>query len=158
MKTVPPSVLARTIAGQQWPDVQQQSKVAKGVYQFSCAGHGGLIGIVSEMDVEPKYIEAARKAGLIDLVLRVPCGRQRRIRTLSSAAGYKAEDLCAWHEANQLNDSELIEVWIGEEDCDWATIAYASSEYKDALGATTHELRSLLETYRPEYLEALNEL
>lgn len=147
-----PSKIARSVAAQQWPNVQQQSKVAKGLYQFNSAGHGGLVGIVSEMDVEPKYIEAARQAGLIDVVLRVPSGR--RIRTLSSAAGYRADHLRAWHEANQLQNSELVEVWIGEEDCDWATIAYASSEYKDALGATTHELRSLLESYNPEYLEA----
>lgn len=150
-----PSKIARSVAAQQWPDVQVQAKVAKGLFQFVCAGHGGLVGIVSEMEVEPKYIEAARKAGLIDLVLRVPCGRQRRIRTLSSAAGYKAEDLCAWHEANQLNDSELIEVWIGEEDCDWATLAYVSPLIRDSLGASQDEVRSLVERYNPEFVEAL---
>lgn len=37
------STLARRLAYQMWGEVNNQKKIAKGVWLFSCSGHGGFI-------------------------------------------------------------------------------------------------------------------
>lgn len=111
-----PSRIARHVASALWPEVQQQSKVARGVFNFSCAGHGGLVAIVGAADIPSNHLRAARESGRLELVVI----GSRRI--LSTCQGYTRESLVEWAERA---GAEQIEVWPGEEDCDWATIALA---------------------------------
>jgi hypothetical protein len=136
----PASQLARSVASQQWPDVQSQKKVASGTFGFSCAGHGGLVGVVDSLpaDVSEADIQAARDAGLIATVLIV---HNRRKRIYSSAAGYSAGALAAY---KGQEGYEVREVWIGEEDCDWATLVLASDTI--ASGAAGKYLSGTSET------------
>jgi hypothetical protein len=117
-----PSQIARSVAASLWPDVQRQTKVASGTFGFSCSGHGGIVGVIDSLptDVSEADIQAARDAGLIETVL-VCHGRRKRI--YSTATGLSREGLLQ----NADNPwAEIREVWVGEEDCDWATLVLAS--------------------------------
>lgn len=154
MKPVAPSSIARSIAAQHWPDVQHQTKVGKGVYEFSCAGHGGFVGIVGVMNASEQAVEAARKAGLIESVVRIPAGRNRVqnyiLRRYTEAS---QRDLLRNVEDGY---AELVEVWVGEEDCDWATIAHSCPDVRDKLAERVADIDSMisdaLTSYNADFL------
>lgn len=124
------STIARSVAGQLWPDVQQQKKLAKGTYWFSCAGHGGLVALVDDLDLDPQVIEAARKHGLIHTTIRVNHGRRSRV--YSTAAGYRKTDLEATLQRYP-NHAERFDVWVGEEDVEWSTLALVDPNLRDGM-------------------------
>lgn len=53
MTSSKPVNCARRLAGQ-WGEVQRQHKLADGIWEFSCSGHGG---IVVDLDVYPEFSE-----------------------------------------------------------------------------------------------------
>ncbi len=160
-----PSRLARHIASRLWPDVQWQRKIAPGVFGFSSAGHGGVIAIVGEADLPEEHVAAAREVGLVEgiCVLR---GRGTapgtRARVLSTAEGYPRERLVGLAE-EEGDRATFFEAWVGEEDCDWATLFLASPALSDQAVAanwssdapTPEELRDLVQRNNERYLAAL---
>lgn len=119
-----PGRLARAVAAQAWPDVQTQQRIDRGVYGFVCAGHGGIVAVIGEADLPEEMIEAARRLGKTELVLEDHAGG--RIKRWTTPR-YRAEDMR--RKAGQHPDRlTLSEVWVGEEDCDWATILYANPD------------------------------
>lgn len=123
MTKIAPSRVARTMAGALWPQVQSQYKVARGIYGFSCAGHGGLVAVVGEADLPAAAVDVARECGKTELMAVVSNGGNRT-KTYTSAR-YTRESLRKMAEWPWVT---LIECWVGEEDCDWATIAYVAPE------------------------------
>jgi hypothetical protein len=119
MTTLAPSRIARTIAGQLWPDVQAQYRCVPGVYGFSCAGHGGLVAVLDAAKLPAYAVNAARECGKMELVASHPRGRGFKTYT---TVRYTADSLRKLALDPRVT---LHECWIGEEDCDWATIAYA---------------------------------
>lgn len=69
---ITPSAAARRLAGQLWPDVQKQRRLAPGVYGFTCAGHGGVIAVIGKAQLSPAHVAAARDAELTELVVIAP--------------------------------------------------------------------------------------
>jgi hypothetical protein len=138
------STIARSVASAMWPDVQQQRKVAPGAYWFSCAGHGGVIGIVDELGLSDEIIQVARDCGLIALVADVNHGN--RHRRYCTAAGYNEAELRNLAREYPTRVT-LHEVWIGEEDCDWATLAYVNDGVLADTSATRQEARECCERW-----------
>jgi len=127
-----PSRIARAVAAKFWPDVQVQTKYAPGIFNFSCAGHGGLVAVLGEATFRPEHIELARKHGYL-----LPYAAVTKYR---DGTGPVSLHLCesitvaaAWNEwADNLPLAAVLasgEVWVGEEDCEWATIAACSPDY-----------------------------
>ncbi len=149
-----PSSLARTVAAQLWPDVQRQRQLARGVYNFDCAGHGGVVAVIGKAELEGDYVRAARARGLTELVV------ENRRKRYSTAAGYSREQLEGY--AAQWN-LPVTELWVGEEDCDWATVLYNPKVFESAkrrgglLGdATMKDVRDSVERYNERFLAALD--
>lgn len=155
------STIVRAVAAQMWSDVQTQQKIAPGVFGFSCAGHGGIVALVDQLDLPEHVIQAARDNNLVHLVVRIGAGH--RTNTYTEAAGYR--DLQQWAEHQQALgfDVEIREVWIGEEDCDWATLIYASEQVRENTGngnyfaraITQDEARRFVEQDNAEFLAAI---
>lgn len=130
---VSPSRIARTVAGRVWPDVQVQHKLAKGVFAFSCAGHGGVVAVIGEADLPDFAVQAAREAGLVETVVFQPVGRKTKIHGPST----HYRDLVYWGQANNFDSCE---VWIGEEDCDWATVLLHCPAAREVTQGSRHWL------------------
>lgn len=124
----PPSSLARLLASQEWPDVQAQYQLGRGVYGFTCAGHGGIIAVIGEAELDPKHVEVARKQGKTELVAEVRSGSRTKRYTSHKYTRSSLEEL-AKRSPEQVS---LVELWAGEEDCDWATIVHANPDLLDA--------------------------
>lgn len=130
----PPSQLARNLAERLWPDVQSQMQLAPGVYDFSCAGHGGVIAILDHANFPERNVKAARDLGFTELigVQRVSANRRRFYATVGSNA-YTRESI---EKAAAAHPSfKVFEAWVGEEDCDWATIFYSDPKLIDKANA-----------------------
>lgn len=136
------------MAAAQWPDVQRQYKIAKGVFGFSCAGHGGIIAVVGEADLNERAVELARQLGKTGYVLHAN-GRtytSERYQIDASAPG-------------------VTEVIVGEEDCDWALVLLCANDPQAmVVGARGRylaehvQLEDVEETTRqwnPDFYEAL---
>lgn len=154
-KTMPaPSAIARYLAGQLWPQVQFQKKVAKGIYGFTCAGHGGIVAVIGATNLGDHFIEAARTCKLTELVVVTPAGKY-------STHKYTPESL---REYAETHGYPIFECWVGEEDCDWATIIHALSDDDFARAQTsgyfsTIDRDSVYESLRgwnERYLKALD--
>ena len=122
---LPPSQLARRIAGSDycWPQVQYQKKVAPGVFAFSCAGHGGMVGILPAMkNVPANLLTAARSTGKITpyVVMRDGRGKTQIHPRYVLEMDANVAIFDDWKSRFEVDE---IDVWIGEEDCDWATLA-----------------------------------
>lgn len=145
-----PSSVARRIAGALWPDVQFQRRVARGVYGFSCAGHGGLVAIVGEAPFTEEQVERFREAGRTELVVYRP-GRS------FTSIQYTQASLREWAETY---GAELYEAIVGEEDCDWALLCYENDDIRTGAiaagylseGVTPETVRSSVETWSPRWL------
>jgi hypothetical protein len=161
------SRVARTVAAQLWPDVQDQTQLAPGIFNFSCAGHGGVVAVLGAAELDPEAIAAARQHGLTQHVLLQRTGnRFNRSRgktepryKLKSDLRFDLESMKAAAEHDP--QSQLVEVWVGEEDCDWATIAYCSPAMRAGqvkkLGAggryvSQRGAEECLERWNPEFL------
>jgi hypothetical protein len=171
-----PSAIARKVAATEWPDVQDQSKLTTGIFNFSCAGHGGVVAVIGVAKLDERYVHAARETGFIDRVAITPNRFQiddqgsRTVKTWSITAletHFKEGQLEKW--ALGLN-GYMQEVWIGEEDCAWATIALASEAMRIGLSkrmtdpddwmkkyGTEDYARATCKQWHPEYLDALGE-
>lgn len=124
----PPSAVARRVAAALWPDVQRQEKLAAGVYDFSCAGHGGVVAVLGTADLPERAVDVARKHGLVGVVARAYAGGGRhRFYTGHRYGDEQLRELAA----ARPDAVELSEVWVGEEDCDWATVALASPDVRE---------------------------
>lgn len=153
---IAPSSVARTMAGAMWPDVQDQKKVAKGVYEFSCAGHGGLVAVLGVANLPTEAIAAAREQPdrFIELVAVRPGHRYTSVR-------YTKDSLRALAQNPYV---ELFECWVGEEDCDWATIALVSPEVREGMAKngryeiTEQDARKCCERWNQTFLNALQEV
>ena len=156
------SKIARSIASQMWgTPVQSQKKLAPGVYWFSTPGHGGLVGIVDEMDVSPEAIQAARETGLVHTTVRVQTG-YKSTRTYSTALGYRESDLTAYEQAYP-RYTERRDVWIGEEDVEWATLATVSPALREGMArngfdVNDEETAETVQSYFPDYFKRLQDL
>jgi hypothetical protein len=120
-----------------WPDVQKQDKVTKGVYTFMSAGHGGLVAVLDAADLPADAVTAARATG--GLIYTVAVARHgRSVRMYSTVPG-DSRNSCFTREAleqfaaNNPGRVTLHDVWVGEEDCGWATLALVSSDIRDGL-------------------------
>jgi hypothetical protein len=148
-----PSAVARAIAGKIWPDVQASYTLGRGVYGFTCAGHGGIVAVLGVADLPEDAVNAARKCGKTELVLKVP----GRYMTSEEYTRDSLEEYAASHRW------PIWEVWVGEEDCDWALIVLANDKLR--LGgiasgyfsesATAQYARENAERWNPEYLAEL---
>ena len=119
-----PSRIARKLAGDIWPDVQHQRKLAPGIFDFSCAGHGGTVAVLDAADLPADLVDLARKHGKTELVGNYH-GR------LISSELYTRETF----ERMRAAGMPVYECWAGEEDCDWALIALASPAMCAAIAA-----------------------
>ena len=113
--TLTPSRIARRMAGELWPDVQPQRKLAPGVFDFSCAGHGGIVAVLDAAELPAELVGLARKHGKMEFVGYYG-GR------LITSERYTRETF----ERLQESGRQVWKCWVGEEDCDWALIALAS--------------------------------
>jgi hypothetical protein len=112
-----PSALARQMAADLWGSpVQSQTKIAPGIYWFSTPGHGGCVAIVDELGLRPETIEAARRTGHTGYVAKI--GR----RIITSERYQRVDEAPG-----------AVEVWIGEEDCEWSTLAVVSPAMRTGL-------------------------
>jgi hypothetical protein len=113
---VNPSTIARHVANHEWPDIHQQKKIAPGVFWFISAGHGGCVAMLDIFDQASQ--DALRSHGKTTKVLITGkrCWSERRY---SWAMPYADEG------------GTIVEVVIGEEDCDWACIFLAKPELID---------------------------
>ena len=120
-----PSRIARAVAGALWPDVQSQTCFAPGVYWFHCAGHGGCVAVIEAAELPAIAVDVARNCKKTELALFIDYGGQRRPRTeIRTSVTYKADSL---REAARTDRRcRLYEVWVGEEDCDWACLVHAA--------------------------------
>ena len=78
---IAPSRIARYVAAKEWPEVQSQRKVARGVYRFSCAGHGGLVAVLPEAEAvieHPLALRAFHAAGMVVEVGVIERGRSKQ--------------------------------------------------------------------------------
>ncbi len=155
-----PNVVAHKIAGDFWPDVQEQTLVTKGIYNFMCTGHGGMVAVIGSADLPSAAVAAARRHKLIELVAIVKLGSETKIFSSATSSREDVERLGAG--AN----SELVEVWVGEEDCDWATLAAVSpacrAGMRDKLGiseehATLDGALASLERWNEDFLADITE-
>jgi hypothetical protein len=161
MSKIAPSRVARTMAAQLWPDVQSQYRCAPGIYGFSCAGHGGLVAVVGAADLPADAVQAARDCNKIELVAVRHLGGNR-YQTMTTAK-YTAASLRAYCAHGR---AKLYELWIGEEDCDWATIAYVAPEVLTGgqragyfgQSADIEYVRGCLERWNPDFLERVDTL
>jgi hypothetical protein len=69
---VKPSRIARAVAAGLWPDVQQQTQIATGIYTFDCARHGGVVAVIGVADLPDHAVDVARRLGKIELVVVAP--------------------------------------------------------------------------------------
>lgn len=122
-----PSQAARTIAGAIWGEVQHQDKLAPGIYRFDTPGHGGIVAVIGQADLPENYVQAARDSGRVELMVTVKTG-SHRTRSYTSER-YTPESLRELHQranAGREGTAELQELWVGEEDCEYATILLAA--------------------------------
>lgn len=145
-----PSTAARRVAGATWPDVQQQRKVAPGTFGFSCSGHGGLVAIIGEAPLSTEAIARFREKGLVELVA---FGRGRSYTT---ASGYEPQGIRDWAAAT---GAKVYEAIVGEEDCDWALLAYESDAIREGMAEegystplTREEVLTTVERWNPRWL------
>lgn len=110
-----PSRIARAYAASAWPDVQSQTKLAPGVFDFSCAGHGGTVAVLDFADLPAELVALARKHSKTEYV-------GLHGRSLITSEQYTRETF----ERMREHGMPVFEVWAGEEDCDWSLIALAS--------------------------------
>ena len=143
------SRVARRVAGALWPDVQSQKKVAPGTFGFSCSGHGGLVAVIGEAPFTEEQVQRAREYGSIELAV---FGHGRSYTT----ATHEAAGLREWAERY---GAEVYEVWVGEEDCAWALLAWESEEIREGMftaGYSTQlsaaEVLETVETWNPRWL------
>lgn len=124
-----PSRIARTLAAQEWPEIQRQTRVAKGVFGFSCAGHGGMIAIIGVANLDASVVDVYRRLGKIETVKVYP----RRWKLDGTVTQWGLARM-SWHGQDQLDrldtDARTVtyEVIIGEEDCEWALVVYAMKD------------------------------
>ena len=149
-KVMQASRIARRVAGALWPDVQQQRKVAPGTFGFSCAGHGGLVAVVGQAPFTDEQVQRFRDHGRVELAA---FGNGRSFTTVTHLeAGIRV-----WAAQPGV---ELYEVIVGEEDCDWALLAYESDEIREGLSAggyfsapiTSAEVLETVEHWNPRWL------
>lgn len=155
-----PSRVARTVAAALWPQVQSQYRCAPGVYGFSCAGHGGLIALLewnsepTAAELSPEAIAAARAEHKTEFVAFVSNGRGFKSYTSATYTVESLRKLAEWPWTH------LFEVWTGEEDCDWATLCYASPKILTGAikagylseGVTREDVRGNLQRWNPDFL------
>ncbi len=154
--SVTASRIARAVAAREWPDVQRQAKIGRGVFGFSCAGHGGIVAVIGVADLPDAAVEAARAEGLTEFVV-FHGGKVYYTAGDGPAPVYKREPLEAWAKDNP--SADYFEVWVGEEDCAWATIVYADDSLRDggvkggyfSAGITREEVESSCFDWHPEY-------
>lgn len=120
MSNVTPSKIARAAASANWGPVQSQKTILPGVVGFDTAGHGGVVAVIGHCDIDDRLVQIARDLGFVEHVLVVAGSRRTQ---MFSSARYDLDWMLNY--ANTHTDGTLYEVWIGEEDCGWATIAYA---------------------------------
>jgi Asp-tRNA(Asn)/Glu-tRNA(Gln) amidotransferase C subunit len=155
-----PSALARTVAGQLWPDIHKQYKLGKGVFGFSCAGHGGIVAVVGSADLDPRHVEAARQRGMVELVAEVRRGSKTK---RYSSSRYKRSDLEQLARAEP-NAVTLTELWVGEEDCDWATILHGHQQLLEGAkqagyltaSTTMEDVEETVQHWNERFLAALD--
>jgi hypothetical protein len=156
-----PSRIARTIAGREWPDVQSQYKLAPGIFWFTCAGHGGAVAVIGTADLPEQAVQAARVCQLVELAVIEDLGGTTR--TLSTSGQfYTRASLCEW--ATRSDRRTLVECWVGEEDCAWATLAMCSPAMREGMERkmgcrplSEREARETVERWHPEFLGALEQ-
>jgi hypothetical protein len=121
-------------ASREWPDVQRQVKIADGVYGFTCAGHGGIVAVIGVADLPEAAVQAARDAGRIEFAVfdrgRALYSSGGTYVTPRTAPVYQQDSLREY--AARRPDLESFEVWVAEEDCDWATVLYANDKLREA--------------------------
>jgi hypothetical protein len=146
-----PSRIARRVAGALWPDVQAQRKVAPGTFGFTCAGHGGLIAVAGAAPFDEATVQRFRDYGRTELVVTAP-GRAYTSVTYTKDS---LRELAERYEA-----ATLYEVIVGEEDCDWALLAWESEEIREGMAtagyfsrvATREEVLETVERWNPRWL------
>lgn len=162
---VTPSRVARAVAGREWPDVQVQRWLAPGVFGFTCAGHGGIVAIVGVADLPEAAVELAREHGQTELIVFRP---GEVMYSGGSPAGlrtpiYRRESLERWARERRF---PTFEVWVGEEDCDWACIVLANDGIREggiearyfASGLTAEDVRGCAERWSGAFVRELDRL
>lgn len=129
-----PSAIARRIAASYWPEVQTSHKITNGIFEFTCAGHGGIVAIIDATDqgiLPEASVAAAQRAGLVIEYVVYRSGRTTKVAT---SYRIREDEWDMW--VAYINDrGDLIQrgrAWVGEEDCEWSTIVIASPAMQDA--------------------------
>lgn len=149
-----PSRVARAMAAATWPDVQHQTKLGPGVFDFSCAGHGGIVAVLNAANFPPEVVEVAREHGKTELIVYGFGG-------FSTTERYTRESLAEWADAHGFPQWE---VWIGEEDCDWALLVVADPTlagpmargWRKTPAEVAQYARENAERWNPDVLAALD--
>jgi hypothetical protein len=168
-----PSRIARFAAGKTWGNpVQSSRKLAPGIFLHDTPGHGGLVAVLdAATDLTPAGIAAARASGRIETVAVHTRAAGHRVKhALYGPSGqYAAGPSRARFEAFAAEHGmQLVEVWIGEEDSEYATILLASPAARAAVFARyagtqpetdagrCAELIGVCQRWQPDFLEHLN--
>lgn len=158
--------IARSLAQQAWGTVNGQKKLAPGVFAFSCSGHGGIIAFIDEDGINPtvEQMQAARKEGLVHLVSTTE--NRGRQTTCSTHDCYNREQMML-NKRDFADRVQLNEVWYGEEDCAWATLAATFPVIAEGMvkknfttltstAAVQAQARETLTHYHTDYAEAIS--
>lgn len=158
--TAQPARIARAVAADLWPSVQNQQKIAAGVWWFSCAGHGGCVAVIGVAELPEIAVDVARARGKTELAIFIDYGAHHRPRTqVRTSITYTEQGLrdLAARDARVT----LFELWVGEEDCDWACIFHSASALIEpaarALGWTLRadDVDGCVDRWNPEFRDAL---
>lgn len=164
---VQPSRVARLVAGREWPEVQSQYKLGPGVFAFSCAGHGGVVAVIGAAALPGELVQLARTERKVEFAVFAP-GRVYYTGgggavTSRSAPIYEQSTLRQWAETCPYPS---YEVWLGEEDCDWATIIAANDNLRlggieagyFSRGLERNAVLSCLDNWNPSWTGPVREL
>lgn len=128
-----PSALARRIAAQQWPDVQHSRKITNGVFEYDCAGHGGIVAILDAVDegmIPAGAIEAGKREGVVVEYVAYRAGGRIKLGT-SDQYPINWDEWVQWATAHGWVVAKGL-AWVGEEDTAWSTLVTASDAMTEA--------------------------
>ena len=155
--------IAARVAGAAWGEVQNQGKLARGVFEFHTAGHGGIVAVLDTARIDPRFVDVARACGLTEWWVEVPRGLARYSDGSKRWVGHYIRGPFAEKppasESPEAFPRRYVEVWGGEEDCDYATILLACRAarigyWKRRWSGTPSEedIRACVERWRPTFL------
>jgi hypothetical protein len=124
---IPPGRVARVLTDHLWGTAQTCRTIAPGIYRVDTASHGGYLALLDQCDLPGDFVDACEEAGLVEM-LGIVCAR--RCAFASTAQGHSRESIAAWLKSNAARGiyGQRRDIFVAEEDCDWAALALVCRE------------------------------